>query len=214
MNAPKFALCFSPCSSPDDERRCLEWSTEHLVPVQVFRDTGGDGKRPEFERMVAEIAAKRIGGVIVPALVHLCDGGQELANLLADWVGRGLQMVSVHEGIDTRGDGAVALGQWQVLRAVALFVRKKEIKVRVVREGSRIGRKPEVQTEEQAALVSAHFAQHRTAKPRELARALDVNHALAGRWLKRLADAVVLAPVETAPEMVMTLANTNSEVAA
>lgn len=178
-------------------QRCLQWSTDNLVSVQVFKDEGISGmteSRPAFDAMMAEIRAGRIKGVIVFSLDRLARSVQHLVNILAEWKRAGVALVAVSQGIDTRTSNPTATLQLHILAAFAEFERAMIVErvrtgqANARRKGVKFGRPETAQTPEQAAAIAAHFAAHGTGKTRELGRTLGTDHAQAGRWLRKHAE--------------------------
>ena len=181
-------------STASQLQRCLKWSLDNLVSVEVFKDediSGMQASRPEFDRMCEAIRKGRIKGVIVFALDRLTRSAQHLLNLLAEWQRLKVAFVAVNQGIDAREENPMGRLQITVLAAFAEFERNMIVErvnaglANARRNGVVLGRKPTEQTEEQAAAVADHFALHGTVKFRDLAKACGVNHGLAGRWLKK-----------------------------
>jgi DNA invertase Pin-like site-specific DNA recombinase len=77
-----------------------------LAPVAWFRDTisGATSKRPAFDKMQKEVFAGRISTIVVWRLDRISrKGAHEGLNLLADWLKKGIRIVSVTEQLDFDG---------------------------------------------------------------------------------------------------------------
>ena len=98
--------------------------------VRWFCDkkTGDTLRRPEFERMQAEIFAGEIGTVVCYKVDRLSRKLRQGINVLAEWCDRGLRVVSVTQQIDFNG----TVGR--LLAAVLLSIAEMEQETRKERQ--------------------------------------------------------------------------------
>lgn len=91
----------------DGQRRELErWlSSNGISDVRWFADkvTGSTLDRPEFNRLEEAIQGGEIATVVVWKVDRLSRSLRDGVNVLADWCGRGVRVVSVTQGFDFNG---------------------------------------------------------------------------------------------------------------
>lgn len=100
-----------------------EYADAHGLTVKFYRDQiqGNTTKRPALDMLHKDIFAGKIGTVIIYKLDRLSRKGvREGLNVLANWLGRGVRLISIQEQFDFEG----ALGE--LLAAVFLAVARME----------------------------------------------------------------------------------------
>ena len=105
-----------------------------LSQVEWYRDkeSGKTLKRPEFDRLQADIFDGRIESVICWKLDRLSRRLRDGVNLLADWCERGLKVVVVTQRIELNG----AVGR--MIAAVMLGLAEIELEFRAERQAAGI----------------------------------------------------------------------------
>ena len=65
--------------------------------------TGANTRRPEFQRLTADVESRRIGTIVVYALDRIARNALEGMLLLHDWLNRGVRVVAVTQDLDFGG---------------------------------------------------------------------------------------------------------------
>ena len=121
-------------SQEQEIRIWLENNGYDLSQVEWYRDkeSGKTLKRPEFDRLQADIFDGRIESVICWKLDRLSRRLRDGVNLLADWCERGLKVVVVTQRIELNG----AVGR--MIAAVMLGLAEIELEFRAERQAAGI----------------------------------------------------------------------------
>jgi DNA invertase Pin-like site-specific DNA recombinase len=168
--------------------RWLEANGFDVSAVEWYRDAGHSGKslrRPDFERLQADVFAGRVRTVVVWKLDRLSRRLRDGVNLLADWCERGVRVVVVSQQIDLSG----VVGR--MLAAVMLGLAEIELEHRAERQAAGIrvaktkgkyrGRKPGTTKGKPAR---ARELKERGLTAGEIATALGVSERTAWRYLR------------------------------
>lgn len=152
----------------------------------IDRASGNNLSRPQFERLQEGIFHGEFGTVVVWRLDRLSRNLRDGINVLADWCGRGLRVVSVTQQIDFNG----SLGT--MLAAVLLGVAEMEQETRrerqaagiaaAKRRGIYIGRKPGTT---KAKPERAAELRDRGLNDSEIAQSLGVSRRTVQRYLRQ-----------------------------
>lgn len=117
------------------ERLRAEKDRHGWTHVQLYGDTasGGTIKRGGLDDLMEAVRAGKVDAVVVTRLDRLGRSLVHLAQIIGELRSRGVALVAVDQGIDTRQDNPTAALQWQILGAVAEFERS------LIRERTRAG---------------------------------------------------------------------------
>ncbi|MEQ8786233.1 MAG: recombinase family protein [Pirellulaceae bacterium] len=156
--------------------------------VAWYRDHGKSGKtmrRPEFERLQADIFAGRVKTIIVWKLDRLSRRLRDGVNILADWCERGVRVVVTSQQIDLSG----VVGR--MLAAVMLGLAEIELEHKRERQaaGIKVAKSNGVYKGRKAGTTRAKPQRARELRERglnaaEIATALGVSERTAWRYLK------------------------------
>ena len=110
-DAEKWAGCYLRVSSSGQRDDSQAHEVEQYIKAQGlnavhwYRDTatGANLDRPEFERLQRDVFAGKVNAVIVWRLDRLARNLKDGINVLADWTGRGVRVVSVTQQLDLSG---------------------------------------------------------------------------------------------------------------
>lgn len=156
----------------------------------VYEDTASGragATRPNLERLMRDVRAGKVNTVVITKLDRLGRSLTHLALILEEFRSRGVSLIAVSQGIDTRSSnpmGALMLG---VLAAVS------EFELALIRErtqqglqaakaaGKRVGRPPlPAEVKDRVKAAAAQFGP----KIRMIARELDLSPSTVSRVLK------------------------------
>jgi len=127
-------------------RRLCEYREYDVGEVYSEIISGAKSKRPEYQRLVADLRALRYDGVVVFRLDRLGRNARELALLVDELENKGIKVLSVHENFDT----TTALGRAmrELIYIFAQLEREqigeatKQRLAALKAQGKRLGRKP------------------------------------------------------------------------
>ena len=169
-------------------RRWLEANGIDVAAVEWYCDAGHSGKslrRPDFDRLQADVFAGRVRTVVVWKLDRLSRRLRDGVNLLADWCERGVRVVVVSQQIDLSGVvgrmlAAVMLGLAEIelehraeRQAAGIRVAKTKGKYRGRKLGTTKGKPERARELKERGLTAA-----------EIATALGVSERTAWRYLR------------------------------
>jgi len=106
--------------------------------------SGKDLKRPEFERLLADVRTKRVKAVIVYKLDRIGRSLKHLLNLFEEFRNRGIEFISLTQNINTNTPEGKMF--WQMLGVFAEYERELIVSRtrsgldRAVRQGKKLGR--------------------------------------------------------------------------
>jgi len=106
--------------------------------------SGKDQNRPQFERLLTDVRANKVGVVMVTRLDRVGRSLQHLISLFAEFKNKGIEFVSLSENINTQTPEGKMF--WQLLGVFAEYERELIVSrtkaglERAKREGKRLGR--------------------------------------------------------------------------
>jgi len=114
--------------------------------VREYVDTGSgkDLKRPQFERLLADVRAKKVEGVVVYKLDRIGRSLKHLLNLFEEFRNSGIEFISLTQNINTNTPEGKMF--WQMLGVFAEYERELIVArtnaglARAVRQGKKLGR--------------------------------------------------------------------------
>jgi DNA invertase Pin-like site-specific DNA recombinase len=155
----------------------------------IDKRSGDDLQRPAFQKLQAAVFAGEIGTVVVWKLDRLSRSLQDGVNVLSDWCGKGLRLVSVTQQIDFSG----VLGK--LIAAVLLGIAEMEQQNRRERQaaGIKVARRNGVYKGRKPGTFKADPHRARELRARglaveEIARSLGVRRAAIYRYLRGAAN--------------------------
>ena len=146
-----YARCSTLDQNPETQlvelrREATARGWEHLTEYVDHGESGAKIKRPELQRLLADVRARRINTVVVVAFDRLGRSVKDLLMLLQTFKERSTDLLSLREGIDT--SSAVGEMVYVIVGAVAQLERSLIIERvragmrRAKLEGRRLGRQP------------------------------------------------------------------------
>ena len=106
--------------------------------------SGKDTKRPQFERLLADVRAKRVQAVLIYKLDRIGRSLKHLLNLFEEFKNRGVDFISLTQNINTQTPEGKMF--WQMLGVFAEYERELIVArtrsglARAVRQGKKLGR--------------------------------------------------------------------------
>lgn len=148
------------------------------------QESGSTLRRPEFERLQADIFAGKVKTVIVWKLDRISRKMRDGMNVLADWTDRGVRVVSVTQQLDLTGIvgriiASVLFGLAEIDLQNMKDRRRAGVAVAKAR-GAYKGRQPGAR---KADRYRARELQEKGLKPAEIANALGISERTAFRYL-------------------------------
>ena len=127
-------------------RRLCDYRGYEVGEVYAEVVSGAKAKRPEYQRLIADLRALKYDGVVVFRLDRLGRNARELALLVDELENKGIKVLSVHENFDT----STALGRAmrELIYVFAQLEREqigeatKQRLAALKAQGKRLGRKP------------------------------------------------------------------------
>jgi len=127
-------------------QRLCDYREYDVAEVYSEIVSGAKAKRPEYQRLVADLRALRYDGVVVFRLDRLGRNARELALLVDELENKGIKVLSVHENFDT----STALGRAmrELIYVFAQLEREqigeatKQRLAALKAQGKKLGRKP------------------------------------------------------------------------
>lgn len=171
------------------QRQAIErWLASHNCPAvrwYLDRQTGDNLDRPEFERLQADIRRGEISTVVCFKLDRLSRKMVDGLNVLCDWLGRGVRVVSVTQDLDFSG----TVGKLIASTLFAVAEMEQETRRERQAEGIAVakangvyrGRKPGTT---KAKPQRARELRERGLSVSEIATALGVGYSTACRYLQ------------------------------
>lgn len=129
--------------------------------------SGKDAKRPEFERMLADMRAKKFDCIMTWKIDRIGRSLQHLLSFLQELRNRKINFVSITEMIDTSSPHGELL--WNIMGAFAQYERSIIISrtmaglERAKREGKKLGR-PRGRLDSKPRIRSGYFIRHMRAR--------------------------------------------------
>ncbi len=158
---------------------------EEQVEWYKDKESGKTLKRPEFERLQADIFSGKVKTVVCWRLDRLSRRLKDGVNLLADWCERGIKVIVITQMIELNG----AVGR--MIAAVMLGLAEIELEYKKARQeaGIEVAKKRGVYTGRKkgtfkAAPVRAQELRARGLKITEIATALGTSKRTVLRYLK------------------------------
>lgn len=130
--------------------------------------SGKDNNRPEFERLLADVRAGKLEGIIVYKLDRIGRSLQHLITLFSEFKNRGIEFISLTQNINTETPEGKMF--WQLLGVFAeyerelIVARTKTGLERARRQGKSLGR-PKGRKDVKARRKSGYFMRWAGKKP-------------------------------------------------
>jgi DNA invertase Pin-like site-specific DNA recombinase len=127
-------------------RRLCDYREYDVGEIYSEIISGAKAKRPEFQRLVADLRALKYDGVVVFRLDRLGRNARELALLVDELENKGIKVLSVHENFDT--SNALGRAMRELIYIFAQLEREqigeatKQRLAALKAQGKRLGRKP------------------------------------------------------------------------
>ncbi len=169
---------------------CRNWlATNGYTAPRIWSDFIGEG-RDMRKNLLSSVVAGNVQVLVFWSVGHMADTLRETGDLIRSFIEAGVSLVFVQEDMDLRGRDAVSVGKRDALLALVSLVDAEK-------PPSNAGRNPIPYSDDQLALVAAHYAKHARRRPRELATLMGITPGQASTLLARDHDkALKLAAAE------------------
>ncbi len=160
----RIVACYIRVSTVDENqakqrREISRWLKSHRISPRTVRwyidKSTGDGRRPKFDALQADILDGNVRTVVVWRLDRLSDKARAGLNVLIDWCDKFLRVVSVSQKIDFKARDCKMIAS--VLRGVAevdqeLRRARTKLGLASARARGRVGGRPKIAADETMVL--------------------------------------------------------------